>query len=461
MTENYSKNRWWLVILLASFLIIAIFLSNYNYLISLAIIAFVFFIILFFLKPLFGLYLMALFLPITGLAVQYKSLELPFIDLLSVVVLTSFVVSHIYLTFFDKNKTKLKWPAGGAFLAFFIIVLISAILSDGVLSHLWYSFRWILFFYLAFVIMPVNLVKSTKILHKLLVLISIGGLAVALMGFVSLFLQDWSDSFFRVSPVAIGGEWIFGQNYNLLSEFLSISAFIVLSLKYFYNDLRINRLLNVLAGFLILINFLTFGRTAWITIVLQLLIYFVIYYFIIQKKKISWRQALVALFLLVIILSPFFVKMITLQEANVSSTQNRVLLTKISWEAFLDKPLFGYGSGSFVSLVENNVRFVAKYGDPLDSHGFGQKILAENGILGLLSFIIFLFFMFRKIYLGVIINKKDYRLLLPLFIASAGGFFYQLFNTSYYKGRIWLPIALAWIAVELISSKNKVKKYER
>lgn len=459
MLENYSKNRWWLIGLLAFFLIIAISFSFYNYLISLALIAFIFFIFLFFLKPLFGLYLMALFLPVTGLTLRYQSFELPFIDLLSLIVLSSFVVSHVYLIFFGKNIDKLKWPAGGAFLVFFIITLISAILSDSPLSHLWYTGRWILFFYLAFVVLPVNLIKDIKVLQRLLILISIGGLAVAIMGFLSLFLQDWSDSFFRVSPLAIYGEWIFGQNYNLLSEFLSISAFIVLSLKYFYSNLRTKKLLNVIAVFLILINFLTFGRTAWITICLQLLFYFIIYYFVIQKKKISWRQIVVALFFMIIIISPFFVKMLVLQEANVSSTQNRVLLTRISWEAFLNKPLFGYGSGSFVSLVENNVRFVAKYGDPLDSHGFGQKILAENGLLGLLAFIVFLFFIFRKIYLGLLANYKDYKLLLPLFLASAGGFFYQLFNTSYYKGRIWLPIALAWIAVELVASKNKEKKY--
>jgi hypothetical protein len=102
MIENYSKNRWWLISLLAFLLVITIFFGFYNYLISLAIIAFIFFIFLFFLKPLFGLYLMALFLPVTGLTLRYQFFELPFIDLLSLIVLSSFVVSHIYLIFLEK-----------------------------------------------------------------------------------------------------------------------------------------------------------------------------------------------------------------------------------------------------------------------------------------------------------------------------------------------------------------------
>jgi O-antigen ligase len=98
---------------------------------------------------------------------------------------------------------------------------------------------------------------------------------------------------------------------------------------------------------------------------------------------------------------------------------------------------------------------VDKYGDPLDSHGFGQKVLAENGILGTISFLLFVVVIFSRIYSGVVNNREDHKLLLPLFISSFGIFFYQIFNTSYYKGRVWLPITIALVAVNLISNKNK------
>ena len=453
----HSRDRWLFISILSILFLVAIIFSAHNYIASFIILAFLFVVVLFFIKPLSGLCLMALFLPITGLAVSYKTFELPFIDLLSVVVLTSFAIRHVYLYFFSDQKEKIKFPGGLYFLIFFIITLISGLLSDGIITHVWYSFRWILFFYLAFVVMPANLIKDTKTLRRILIFVSLGASAVALMSFASLFMQDWSDTFSRVSPLPIFGQWIFGQNYNLLSEFLSMSAFLILSLKYWVKDLRADRFLNLVAAFFILLVFLTFSRTSWITVSLQLISYFLIYNFAIKKNKVSFKEILLVVFLIFIMLLPFSVKMISLQEANYSSTENRALLTQIAWESFLEKPFFGWGSGSFISLVEDNIRFVAKYGDPLDSHGFGQKVLAENGLFGTISFLIFLLVIFRKIYLGVIRNPKDYKLLLPLFISSAGVFFYQVFNTSYYKGRVWLPIALALIAVDLISDKNGKK----
>jgi hypothetical protein len=55
-----------------------------------------------------------------------------------------------------------------------------------------------LFFYLAFVVLPVNLIKDIKVLQRLLILISVGGLAVAIMGFLSLFLQIGQILFFEL-----------------------------------------------------------------------------------------------------------------------------------------------------------------------------------------------------------------------------------------------------------------------
>ena len=110
--------------------------------------------------------------------------------------------------------------------------------------------------------------------------------------------------------------------------------------------------------------------------------------------------------------------------------------------------------------MADNTRFIAKYGAPLDSHGFGQKLLAENGLVGTVFFLIFIFLIFRKLYRGIFQYIEHDKLLLPLSLAAAGGFFYQVFNTSYYKGRIWLPIALALVALEIISNLNYERREE-
>jgi O-antigen ligase len=447
---SFYNKKWLIVLILAIGLSSMVLWGPGNYLLFGSLLLLFFLIFLFFLKPMFGVYLIILFIPVLGFSFNFKFLEAPFIDLLSLLVLSSFIIRHIYIYFFHKGKEKLVFPFAGPFLFFFLAAVFSGLLSDDMFRYVWYSFRWLMFFYLAFIVLPFNVIRNKNQLRNSLLIFSVGGFFVALMGFASLFFQDLSESFFRVKPLFIFGDWIFGDNYNLLAEFLVISIFIFLSLKYWFKSIKEKRLINVFVVFLVLANLLTFGRTAWITISIQFIIYLSIEFIFIKKARISFKNILLSLFLVAVLIAPFFSRMIMLQEENVSSTQNRVLLTGIAWKSFLEKPLLGHGSGSFYFLVGKNIRFTAQYGNPIDSHGFGQKILSENGIIGTLAFLIFLFLIFRKLYLGVLSNKKDYKLLLPLFVASFGGYFYQIFNTSYFKGRIWIPIALALIALEII-----------
>lgn len=455
----FLKKHHVLLFFFAIFLPILFFIES-NYIISALILGAALLLSLFFLKIEIGLYLMAICLPFIEPIFSFSFLEIPLIDLLSLFVLSAFIARESYLFFYKKKQELIYFPLARYFFAFFAICLVSSFFSHNILSSLWYSFRWILFFYLAFVVVPFNLVRDLKVLKRVLIFISFSGFLVAVMGVFSLFSQDWSDSFFRVQSLAVFNKWIFGDNYNLLAEFLIISSFLSLSLKYWYKSWRSKRLINIFSLSLVSIAFFTFGRTAWTSIFLQLVLYFSTYLLFIKKEKLKPRSLLVPFLVLFFIFSPFLFKMVSLQEANISSTQNRVLLTDISVKAFLNRPMIGYGSGNFVYLVSNNIRFTSKYGAPLDSHGVWQKIIAENGALGFITFAVFLFFIFKKIFLGVLRYKEEYLLLLPLFVASFGAYFYQFFNTSYYKGRIWMPIALSLVAVFLIENKNKTKEKE-
>lgn len=460
MTSFYNKKYYWLLLLIPVFLFL-LFLTETNYLVSSLALASLFFLFILFLKIEIGLYLIAFSLPLIGIAFKINFLELPLVDLLALFLLLAFILREIYLYFYDKSKSKLIYPFFSYFIAFFSICLLSSLLSENIISSLWYSFRWILFFYLAFILVPVNVIKDGRILKNIIILFSLSSLILAGFGVFSLFLQDWQDSFFRVQPISVFGYPIFGNNYNLLSETLLSSGFLILSLKHWFKNERSSRFINILSVFLLLTAWLTFGRTAWISITLQIIVYISIYFLVIKKKKIDFKSVILVLLSFLVIASPFIFKMFSLQEANISSTQNRLLLTDIAFKAFENKPLLGYGTGNFVNLVANNIRFVSKYGDPLDSHGVWQKLLAENGILGLILFALFSFVIFRKIYLGVLKNSNDYKLLLPLFVASFGVYFYQFFNTSYYKGRVWLPISLALVALILVEKRNKLKQNEQ
>ncbi len=459
MINVYKKKYYWFLLLIPVFLF-SLFLSEMDYLLASLFLLACAFLLMLFLKIEIGLYLIAFSLPLIGIAFKINFLELPLVDFLALFVLLSFVLRELYFYFYDKNRSKLIYPFFSYFIAFFSICLLSSLLSENIIGSLWYSFRWILFFYLAFILMPVNIVKNGNILRNILILFSFSSLILALFGVYSLYIQDWQDSFFRVKPIPVFGHYIFGNNYNLLSEIFLSSGFLILSLKHWFKEERASRFINILSVFLLLTAWLTFGRTAWISIVLQIIVYTSIYFLVIKGRKIDFKSVFLILLSFVVIASPFIFKMFSLQEANISSTQNRLLLTDIAIKAFHEKPLLGYGTGNFVNLVASNIRFVSKYGDPLDSHGVWQKLLAENGILGIVFFALFSFVIFRKIYLGVLKNKNDYKLLLPLFVASLGIYFYQFFNTSYYKGRVWLIVALALVALILVEKRNKLKQNE-
>jgi len=234
-------------------------------------------------------------------------------------------------------------------------------------------------------------------------------------------------------------------------------GFMVLSLKHWSKSLRVNRLINILFLFFMAVTFGTFSRTAWIVLGLGSGLYLLLDTVYLKRKKWNSKNIIFALVVSVMILVPFIIRMDRLQSENVSSTENRVLLTQIAWRAFVNRPLLGYGPGTFVTLVDNNIRFRAKYGDPLDSHGIGQKLIAELGVLGTITFAIFAGLIFWNLYRGLRIYKHEAQLLLPLAVAALGGFIYQFFNTSYYKGKLWVPIAVALAAMNLLQQKYKRK----
>ncbi len=306
-------------------------------------------------------------------------------------------------------------------------------------------------FYLGYIWLPVNLIKEKRILRNCLACFVISGLLVSFMGLISLTQQDWHNEFVRIRPVGISGIYPIGDNHNLIAEVLIVAIFFSLALKYWFKSGRAKRIINLSVVFLSLVLLGTFSRAAWLVLFIQVLIY------LFYKNRKSIKKIILPLVLALIIISPLIFYMVKFQqeyEIGVSSMENRLLMTEISWQAFRQKPFFGQGSGEFINLVANNIRFRAKYGPPLDSHGIWQKILAENGLFGILTFLVFVYCIFSLFYKAVKKYKFDLQLLLPLAIGSLGIFLFEFFNTSYYKGKLWLPIALTLAAVYLIREKK-------
>lgn len=396
--------------------------------------------------------LLAFTIPIIGWDVKIANFILPISDIAALLVLISTIITISYIILF-KPAVKIK----GKLLLFFPFILFIAAYSISLINHphplegLYYISRWLVLLYLAYVLTPNYLIDSTKKLKISIWSLALISLLMTLSGYISIFAKDWHNSFFRLDAIAIFGVYPFGKNHNLIAEFLSVSAFFWLALKDFYNDIKIKKILNILFILTLMASILTFSRAAWITVIIQLIIF--LYWT--QKHNFKKYAALWLLSILSIIILaiPILWRMQILQQENTSSTENRWLLTEIAYSAWKDKPIIGNGAGQFVNLVDNNIRFKAKYGDPIDSHGFLQKIIAEAGILGLITWLFLLMVIINRAYLAIKKYHKTHPYILALWVGALGGIIFQVFNTSYFKGKVWLPIIIALIATELADKK--------
>lgn len=403
----------------------------------------------------FGLFLTILALPIINWNIYLQGLIIPFSDLLGVVLLVAFFTRYLALKLFKTKQVRnLRWPFALPFFIFLAATFLSGLLSQSPLDSIWYVIRWILFSYLAFVVAPANLIITEGKLKKAILALVISTSVIAAMGATSLIGQDWHHSFLRIKPVQILNIYPIGENQNLLAEFLVIGVFFALALRYLVKRTETRRLLNLTTIFLTIVAILTFSRAAWIVLVIQGL--FFIWH---QSRRLRQKYIMFAL-ISMIFLAPLTVYMVALQSNyNISSTENRVLLSQIALEAFFEKPIFGYGTGEFVNLVERSIRFRAQYGEPLDSHGVWQKILAENGSIGVIAFAFLLASLFSTFWQTIteLYRKGQDTYFLPLVVAVSGGIIFQFFNTSYYKGKVWLPVGIVIAAWYLI----KQRLYER
>jgi len=402
---------------------------------------------LFILNPAPGIFLLSFTAPIINWTFSFYSLEIPFSDLIAVMAIIAWLLSFLYqIVFAKQSKIDLKFPLFFAFFCFFVANFLSLFNHPHPLNGFYYISRWLILLYAAYIFIPTNLIKKEKTLKIAIWGLALSSLLVAISGWLSLYGQDWQSSFFRIKSIAWWGIYPFGDNHNLIAEFLSVGAFLWLALKEWSKPKRAKRIYNILFVITLAAAIMTFSRAAWITIALQLCIYILWR----NRELLKKQGALVLLGIITIILLmlPIFWRMKILQDDNISSTENRVLLTEIAYQNWSEKPILGQGTGRFTELVASNIRFTAKYGAPIDSHGFLQKIAAESGILGLLSWLFLIIVIVKKAVSGLREFDKSAPWLLPLWIAAGGGLFFQIFNTSYYKGKVWLIIALALIATE-------------
>ncbi len=355
----------------------------------------------------------------------------------------------------NRREPRLLLPLFGVY---FLIVLAHALSAFSpahpfVLGVLKYTIRPVFWVYLTSVIIPVNFIRTRKHLMIVLGILMVVGLFFAFDGLRSLaYGSDDQTLLARAHPMLIFGRYWIGDNHNVLAELLAFTAPVALAFATLVRRVQLRRWLFVAAGFMTFIALVTFARSAWIALAIEVLFLCATVWRPWIKRNRGWivlvmvgLAPLVAYFL-------FFASQAGVQ----SSTDSRVMLADIAYNLFRGSPVFGVGAGTFVDRVAQVWLFKFEYGPPLDSHGILQKLLAETGILGIVVFGYYLarlgrYFVSR--FHGWKENQQgEKNAALYLISAVLGAFVYQLFNTTYWTPKLWLPVGITIAALYTLRS---------
>ena len=401
-------------------------------------------LILFLRFPVWGFYLMAATFPFVGWQIQVVSLSVPMVDMLALFLLVAVVIRYVVHLPLTKNEFNLKNFPGLFFALVFFAACGFSIYYNQNNELVWvaikYFLRPIIFFYLMFVVLPTHIIRDKKIFLRVVKIMVAVGVFSGILGLLSVVFSVGPWYSHRAVPFLLGNLNFLGGNQNAIAEVLTVT--IPLALLLMYESLKIKErgwyVLTMV--FMSLVLLLTFSRAGWLAFLIELLILFFVHY----KHKIN-RFALAA-----IILSAVFVPLIfyfgvwNQIDWVQSSNSSRIAMLQVAWSYFKESPWLGQGLNSFQSLMANTFIYTVDFGDPLDSHGFVQKVATEAGLAGLVGFVGllgYLFYKYVKTYARAV-SAQAKTVVLCLILMFCGIVFFELFSTSYYIATMWLPIGV-------------------
>lgn len=395
-------------------------------------------------QPQRGAYILAFLAPMSGLVVDFSrdqsmsrlpyigGIHAPLVDLFAVALLI--IIALLVLIRPETINLKAPTKLWQALVLFYIAVVLSAVFADPLFfgTTVKALFRPYLFMFIGFAV-PVLLLLRTRVeFMRALFAYECAALLGAVMGAVS-FLTQNVVGFARAMPFGIFGYTPFGINHNVLAE--SLTAIIPFAWWYALAHAKGERRtwLLVAAGFITAISLLTFSRAAWIVVAIQVCAYF------------WWRNAdgvrrrarvfgIVAAFAALAIF--FLVIQSTVIADSSDSTRKDLLgIAILYWNR---APWFGQGPGMYVPLVSETVAFRMDYGDAMDAHGVMQKLMLEVGLIGTALFTLYIGLVARALWM-----RRSSEFHFMLFITVISLWSYQLFNTGYFDGKVWVLMGIA------------------
>jgi hypothetical protein len=400
--------------------------------------------------PLLPIYGIALTYPFISWEIVAGSLNIPIVDVIGTIGCCAWICRLLWEIVVHRRRPHhlLLWGLP-LFLAWVVIACISALGAFEPWLSLKFVLRPLAFFYPVFVLLPLNHIRHSDHLYRILQLMFMVGIIVALYGAYGYLTSDAINFLSRRAvPVPIFGFNPLGGNWNLIADVMVTTIPIGFFLLNYLKDASQKKLIFLGLAVLIGVDLLTFSRSGWLALMVEGVIMVLLLY------RDRLRSLLVSSIPIAFLLSPvvIFMLLFSSQDQAESSNYNRSILTDIAIAQWREHPWFGAGPGTFYDSVGRNYVYLVEFGSPLDAHGFIQKIMAELGSFGLITFMALLSYILLKIFFAI----RHFRqhpvagpLLICMFMMVAGSIFFQLFQTSYFVAKLWFPMGVALAAVHV------------
>ena len=395
-------------------------------------------------RPQLAAYALAFFAPMSGLVIDFtrdQSLaRLPYVGSINAPVVDIFAVATLVLIalLFLIHPEKIALARATKFwqilLALYVVLAISVAGADSLFFGITLKafFRPYIFMYVGFAVPIILLLKTRVDLLRALFAYECAALVGALMGAISFVTQN-VVGFARAMPFSVAGYAPFGVNHNVLAE--SLTAIIPFAWWFAAKHPRGGRraLLFAAAGFISVIALLTFSRAAWIVMTLQVCFY--MWWRTNQTEHHRGRS--IGIVVALAALGIFFMIIQSTVIAD-SSDNTRKDLLGIAVTYWQRAPWFGHGPGMYLPLVNETTAFHMDYGDAMDAHGVVQKLMLETGVVGTMLFGVYVLCVLRALWM-----RRDSHFHLMLFVTVISLGTYQLFNTGYFDGKVWVLMGVA------------------
>ena len=410
-------------------------------------------IALFLKNPLWAVYLMFFLFPFLYLSFNYHGLNIPIADIWGTVGFIAWSLGTAGIMILTKQKPALELPGWPFFALFFLVSALSLLNSFNILLSLKFLIRPLIFMYAVYLVFPYNSVNSREELGKIFKIVTISGILAAI---ISLFYlsREIGGVIPRINPRSFFGIAPLGYNHNLIAgTMLATIPAAYAALKFTKNSLA--KKLIIISLFLqTFILLFTFSRSGWLALFGEIWLIGILDY---RKQMRKFIKFLVVGLILAIPFIFFMVKLSTSQVADESNYKRLVLIEK-SWELFLGHPVLGNGIGTFTEELIRDRLYLIDFGTEGTNaaHGIVWKLLAENGLLGLIAFCLIIFWLLAELIKARKHCAAKDRELVSIMIALVAGItFFQLFQTTYYTQKVWLPFCLALLVIKFVYYKNQ------